>query len=202
MVKTKIKMRKRNPKKIGYARVSTKGQNLDSQLDALKSEGCYKIFVDKISGKTTKRTGWEDLRNYLRSEDTLIVTELSRMSRSLNDLLSIVKTLEDENIELVSLKEKIDTSSAIGRFFFSLMGAMSQMEIELKKERATAGRESARARGRTGGRPKTSSVKLEQASILYENSSKTTTEICDSLGISRRSFFYYLKEKKKQSANI
>lgn len=200
MAATKIK--KRNPKKVGYARVSTKSQNLDSQLDALKSEGCYKVFVDKLSGTTTKRSGWDDLCNYLRAEDTLIVIELSRMSRSLTDMLSIVKDLEDNEINIISLKEKIDTSSAIGRFFFSLMGAMSQMEIELKKERATAGRESAKARGRTGGRPKTSPLKLEQASILYENSSKPASEICKSLGISRRSFFYHLKAKKLQSANI
>ncbi|MFW7379329.1 MAG: recombinase family protein [Oligoflexus sp.] len=194
-------IRKRDAKRIGYARVSTRSQNLDSQLDALKAAGCYKIFVDKLSGTTINRSGWEELCNYLRAEDTIVVTELSRMSRSLTGLLAIVKDFEEKEVDIVSLKENIDTRSAIGRFFFSVIGAMSQMEIELKKERALAGRQSARARGRSGGRPKTDPVKLEQARILYENSPKSATEICKSLGIGRRTFFYHLRDKGLPSVN-
>lgn len=195
---TKAKTEKRDPRKIGYARVSTKNQNLDSQIDQLKSVGCYKIFVDKISGKETKRSGWQELYGYIRAGDTIVVTELSRMSRSLTDLLSVTKELEHEEVDVVSLKENIDTKSAMGRFFFSIMGAMSQVEIELKKERAAAGRQSAKARGRSGGRPKTDPLKLDQARFLYENSEKSATEICNSLGIGRRSFFYYLKRSQSQ----
>ena len=198
MVQTLLK--KRDPSKIGYARVSSKSQSLDSQIDQLKDEGCSKIFVDKWSGATTNRDGWLDLQSYIREEDTIVVTELSRVSRSLTDLLVIAENLQNRAIDFVSLKENIDTTSAIGRFFFSIMGAMSQMEIELKKERAAAGRKSAKARGRSGGRPKTDPNKLEQARILYENSDRSASEICQSLGISRRTFFYHLKSQKMVQA--
>ena len=112
------KLEKRDPRKIGYARVSTKNQNLDIQIDQLKSVGCYKIFVDKISGKEMKRSGWQALCDYMRLGDTIVVTELSRMSRSLTNLLCVAKELEKKGVEVISLKENIDTKSAMGRFFF------------------------------------------------------------------------------------
>ncbi len=98
--------------KIGYARVSTLEQKLDAQLDALKRAGCKKIFSDRLGGMTVTRPGWEQLLAYVRPGDTLIVTELSRMSRSLVHLLEVVKECEAREIELISLREKIDTTSA------------------------------------------------------------------------------------------
>lgn len=184
--------------RIGYARVSSSGQKLDSQLDDLKKAGCVKIFSEKISGVKESRTEWDKLIEYLREGDTLIVTELSRMSRSLVHLLQIVKQLEDKGINLVSLRENIDTTSATGRFFISVIGAIAQMEREIKAERAYAGRESAKARGKTGGRPRTDPDKLEQARILYENSDKTANEVCKIFGFGRRTFFNYLSDKKKK----
>ena len=183
--------------KIGYARVSTLGQNLDSQLDELKKVGCTKIFSEKISGVKESRLEWDKLTEYLRNGDTLVVTELSRMSRSLIHLLQVVKELEDKGINIVSLRENIDTTSATGRFFISVIGAIAQMERELKAERAAAGREAAKARGKTGGRPRTDPEKLEQARILYENSDKTAKEVCKIFGFARRTFFNYLSERKK-----
>jgi len=106
---------------------------------------------------------------YLRPEDTLVVTELSRMARSLLDLLATAKVLEQRQVHLVSLRENIDTTSTTGRCFLSMMGAIHQMERELRAERAAAGRASARARGTTGGRPRADVAKLEHARILYEN---------------------------------
>lgn len=183
--------------KIGYARVSTSSQKLDSQLDQLTKVGCTKIFAEKISGVKESRQEWDKLIEYLRKGDTLIVTELSRMTRSLMHLLQVVKELEDKGINLISLRENIDTTSATGRFFISVIGAISQMERELKAERAASGRESAKARGKTGGRPKTDIEKLEQARILYENSERTALEVCKIFGFGRRTFFNYLSEKKK-----
>ncbi|MCP3967184.1 MAG: recombinase family protein [Lentisphaerae bacterium] len=118
----------------------------------------------------------------------LIVTELSRMTRPLMHLLHISKEFSDKDINIVSLREHLDTTSAAGRCFFSIMGAVSQLEKELKAERAAAGRASARARGKSGGRPKTNPERLEQARILYENSDKTAAEVCNSVGIGRRTF--------------
>lgn len=185
-----------HPHKIGYARVSTSGQNLDSQLDDLKKAGCSKIFADRVSGVKESRPEWNQLLEYLRHGDTLVITELSRMSRSLMHLLQTVKILEERGINLQSLRENINTSTATGRAFISIMGAINQMERELKAERAAAGRAAAKARGRTGGRPKTDQTKLEQARILYENSNQTAAEICKAIGIGRRTFFSYLAEAR------
>jgi DNA invertase Pin-like site-specific DNA recombinase len=120
-----------------------------------------------------ERPGWAELLEYIRPGDILVVTELSRMTRSLLHLLETAKILEQRQINLLSLRESIDTTTATGRCFLSMMGAIHQMERELRAERANAGRVSAKARGRTGGRPRTDVVKLENARILYQNSGKT-----------------------------
>ena len=183
------------PNRIGYARVSSIGQNLDSQMDALKQAGCIKIFTDKLTGSRMERPGWEELLKYIRPDDTLVVTELSRMTRSLLHLLETAKILEQRQINLLSLRESIDTTTATGRCFLSMMGAIHQMERELRAERASAGRVSAKARGRTGGRPRTDVAKLENARILYQNSGKTAAEVCRVAGVGRRVFFAYLAQK-------
>jgi DNA invertase Pin-like site-specific DNA recombinase len=184
--------------KIGYARVSTTSQNLDSQIDALYESGCKKVFSEQESGVKKERPAWERLMDYLREGDILVITELSRMTRSLKHLLQIIEELEKKRVGLISLRENIDTLTATGRFFISIMGAIAQMERELKSERAKAGREAAKARGRSGGRPRTDPQKLEQARILYENSSQTAAEICKAVGIGKRTFFSYLKMKREQ----
>lgn len=183
------------PNRIGYARVSSIGQNLDSQMDALKQAGCLKIFTDKLTGSRMDRPGWAELLEYIRPGDILVVTELSRMTRSLLHLLETAKILEQRQINLLSLRESIDTTTATGRCFLSMMGAIHQMERELRAERASAGRVSAKARGRTGGRPRTDVAKLENARILYQNSEKTAAEVCRVAGVGRRVFFAYIAQK-------
>ena len=184
------------PQRIGYARVSSLSQNLDSQTDVLRNSGCCKIFEDKISGVTDSRPGWNSMLEYFREGDILVVTELSRMSRSLIHLLSLVKSLEKQNIKIISIRENIDTTTATGRFFINIIASISQMERELKSERAAAGRAAAKARGKTGGRPKIEQDILIRAKILYENSDKSASEICRIHGISRRTFFYFLATEK------
>lgn len=178
---------------IGYARVSSTSQNLDAQIDSLKQVGCERVFTDKISGTTKERPGWNDLMDYIRNGDMLVISELSRMSRSLSHLLEIVDDLKKRQIDLKSLRENIDTSSATGRAFLSIMGAVSQMELEIKAERAEAGRAAAKARGKSGGRPRTDPDKLEQARILYQNSDKSAHKVCELFGFSRRTLFSYMK---------
>jgi len=185
--------------KIGYARVSTLGQKLDAQLDILDQVGCDKTFTDHGSGTTALRPGWEQLLTYVRPGDSVVITELSRMSRSLAHLLEVVRTFEQQGIALVSLREHIDTSTASGRCFLAIMGAIAQMERELKAERAAAGRTAAKARGRTGGRPRTDPDKLEQARILYLHSDKTAAEVCRMAGIGRRTLFSYLTQVKRRA---
>ena len=123
-----------NGHKVGYVRVSTAAQNIDSQIDALYSYGCERVFSDKESGIKTERPGWQQLMDYLREGDALVVTELSRMTRSLKHLLQVVDALENKGVDIILLRENIDTSTATGRCFISIMGAVSQMERELKRE--------------------------------------------------------------------
>jgi DNA invertase Pin-like site-specific DNA recombinase len=184
--------------RIGYTRVSSVGQNIDSQTDALQQVGCIKIFSDKLTGSRMERPGWEQLLEYIRPGDTLVVTELSRMTRSLLDLLATIQVLEQRQIGLMSLRENIDTTTATGRCFLAMMGAIHQMERELRAERSSAGRASAKARGKTGGRPRTDVTKLENARILYENSEKTAAEVCEIAGVGRRVFFSYLARKRDE----
>ncbi len=187
------------PQRIGYARVSSMGQNLESQLDALQQAGCAKVFTDTMTGARMDRPGWERLLEYMRPGDTLVVTELSRMTRSLRDLLETGTTLEHRHVNLLSLRENIDTTSATGRCFLAMMGAIHQLERELRAERAAAGRASAKARGRTGGRPRTDTAKLETARVLYENTDQTAAQVCAIAGVGRRTFFAYLTARRKAS---
>lgn len=186
---------------IGYARISSPSQNLDAQIDNLKGAGRARVFTDTISGTKTQRNGWNELIAYIRSGDVLLFTELSRMSRSLSYLLEIIEDHKVRQGDLKSLRENIDTSSASGRAFLSIMGAVSQMELEIKSERAEAGRAAVKARGKSGGRPAIDSDKLEQAHILYQNSDKSAREVCSLFGFSRRTPFEHLR-KIKQSKDV
>jgi len=189
----------RSPQRSGYARVSTVGQHLDAQLDALQQAGCAKVFTDTMTGSRMDRPGWDRLLEYVRSGDTVVVTELSRMTRSLLDLLETGKILEHCHVNVVSLRENSDTTSATGRCFLAMMGVIHQLERELRAERAAAGRASAKARGRTGGRPRTDAATLENARTLYEHSAKTAAEACAIAGVGRRTFFAYLTARRKAS---
>ena len=178
--------------RIGYARVSSKDQNLDGQMDMLAAAGCQKILTDKTSGANESRPGWDELLRYVRPGDSVVVTELSRMTRSLSHLLTLVEAFKEKEINLVSLRENIDTTTATGRAFIGMMGVINQMERELKSERSAAGRAAARSRGKTGGRPKTSIEKLEKARIVYEDGGYSATNVCNTFGIGRRTFFRHL----------
>jgi len=181
---------------MGYARVSRVGHNLDAQLEALPQAGCGKIFADTMTGSRLHRPGWDQLLADVRPGDTLVVTARSRMTRALLHWLETAQTLEQRAVHLVSLREHIDTTTATGRCFLAMMGAIHQMERELRAARAAAGRASAKARGKSGGRPRTAMAKGENARILYENSDKTAAEVCKATGIGRRIFFAYVAEKR------
>ncbi|WP_121971739.1 recombinase family protein [Leptolyngbya sp. BC1307] len=104
--------------KVGYARVSTFEQDLDLQLDALNADGCDRTFCDKgESGAKGSRPEWDNCLDHLRKGDTLVIWKLDRASRSTKHLIALAEDLERQGVELRSLKEQIDTSSAMGKFF-------------------------------------------------------------------------------------
>lgn len=182
--------------KIGYARVSTKDQNLELQLDALNKAGCEKNFTDKISSMRAKRDGLEQALEYVRSGDTLVVWKLDRLCRSTAELLKISATLNEKSVNLLSLTENIDTTTPTGRMYFTILGAIAQMERELIQERVIAGLESARKRGRLGGRPKSmTEAKVKIARQLIE-SGLSYDEVAENINVPKPTLYKYLPASK------
>ncbi|MCI0564941.1 MAG: recombinase family protein [Nitrososphaera sp.] len=182
---------------VGYARVSTHEQDLSLQLDDLKRAGCEKIFEDKASGAKTDRTGLQEALEYVREGDTLLVWRLDRLGRSLKHLIETVGQLEEQGIGFRSLQEAIDTTSSGGRLIFQIFGALAEFERNLIRERTLAGLSAARARGRTGGRPKAlNATKTELLYKLYDEKERTVQEICQLLGISKPTLYSSLHQRK------
>ena len=140
--------------RIGYARVSTERQCLDRQSDALGALGLDRVFTDKASGKDANRPGLVEMLGYLREGDTLVVESISRLARSVRDLLSIVEQLERKRVAFISLKEAIDTSTAQGKFILVVFAALAELERSTIRQRQREGTQAAQARGRSMGRPK------------------------------------------------
>ncbi len=136
---------------VGYGRVSTRDQNPDSQEDALHAAGCEEVFIDKASGMLARRPELDKaLLVANRARDQLVITKLDRLGRSLEHLIELAKLLQSRDVDLVVLDQGIDTSTAVGRLFFQIIGAISEFEHALMSERTMDGLAAARARGRTG----------------------------------------------------
>lgn len=179
--------------KFGYARVSTQTQNLDMQTDALIQAGCDELFTEKISGASRDRPELNKLLSFVRKGDVVVVWKLDRLGRSLVDLVRIVNTFRDKGIELVSLKDHLDTQSPGGKLIFHIMAALSEFERDMISERTRAGLIAARARGRVGGRPKGMSDELKAkapiVASLYKQGDLTNREIAKNLSISIGSIY-------------
>jgi DNA invertase Pin-like site-specific DNA recombinase len=183
---------------FGYARVSTLDQNLDSQKDELLKYGCSKIFFEKASGKNVLRPELQKLLDSLRENDVVVVYKLDRLARSLKDLIELVSLLALKKVEFVSLSDGINTGSAVGKLMFHLVGAFAEFERNIISERTKVGLASARARGRSGGKPKGISAEAQKkairAKILYDQQKLTIDEICKVLEIASKTTLYkYLK---------
>ena len=179
--------------RIGYARVSTRAQNDDSQIDELTAAGCERIFTDPgVSGKLAKRPQLDACLEYLRPGDVLVITRLSRAMRSLKHLLTLAEDLQQRGVDLVVLKQQIDTTSATGRLVFHILAAIDEFQRELIVEGTREGLTAARARGRTGGRKaKLSPAQIRVARQMYDavggdgRRLHTVEEIAGVLGVSR-----------------
>ena len=185
--------------KIGYARVSTRDQNLDMQVDALKAAGCERVYQDVASGAKTARPALDELLGHLRPGDVLVIWKLDRMGRSLKHLVDLVGNLIERKVGLLSLNDPIDTTSAQGRLVFNLFASLAEFERELIRERTQAGLTAARARGRVGGRPKGLSPQAQAtamaAETLYRERKLSVAAIAQKLRLSKSTLYSYLRHR-------
>ena len=179
---------------IGYARVSTEGQGLEMQEDALRASGCEKVYSDVASGAKSGRPGLTGALRDLPSGDVLIVWGLDRLGRSLSHLIEVVSELQDRGVGFRSLREDVDTETAGGKLVFHLFGALAEFEWSLIRERTRAGLEAARVRGRQGGRPrKLTDEQMRQAAVLLSDKSVDVGEVSRTFGVHRTTLYRQLK---------
>ncbi|KXY75860.1 recombinase family protein [Bacillus sp. FSL W7-1294] len=187
---------------FGYARVSTKKQSLDMQLDELKRYGCEEIITEKESGAKKDRKELQLLLSKLRKDDTLVVYKLDRLGRTMHQLVNLLQEFNEKGIHFVSIRDGIDTSTTMGRFLFHIFGAMAEMEREVINERVISGVAAAKARGREGGRKKAHTPQQIQGMMEMLATGKTKVEVCEMFDVARATLYRYIREHdSKQSVS-
>jgi DNA invertase Pin-like site-specific DNA recombinase len=188
--------------RIGYARVSTKEQSLDVQIDALSQAGCHEVYREVSSGVRVERPVLNELLRHLRAGDVVVIWKLDRLGRSLTHLVKLVNELHAKDVGLQSLHDPIDTTTPQGRLCFNVFASLAEFERDLIRERTHAGLASARARGRRGGRPKCLSAQAAPiayaAETLYREGTLSVREIAKRLGISKGTLYAYLRHRGVQ----
>jgi DNA invertase Pin-like site-specific DNA recombinase len=181
--------------RIGYARVSTKGQKDDTQVDELEAAGCDRIFVDHgVSGKHAARPELDAALAYLRKGDVFVITRLSRAMRSLKHMIALAGDLQERGIDLIVLKQQIDTTTPTGRLVFHILAAMDEFQRELIVEGTLEGLAAAKARGKLGGRrPSYTEHQAQTARDLHAKGELSAEEIAAVLGVSRATYYRMIK---------
>lgn len=182
---------------IGYVRVSTQYQHLELQKDALLGAGCERIFEDVASGAKSSRPGLDEILEYLREGDTLVVWKLDRLGRSMKHLIEVVTALEKRGVGFRSLQENMDTTTSGGKLIFHIFASLAEFEREIIRERTSSGLRAARARGRLGGRPRVmTEKKIKMAEQLLANRDNSIDDVCKMVGVSRPTLYRYVRPQK------
>jgi DNA invertase Pin-like site-specific DNA recombinase len=192
---------------FGYARVSTKEQNLERQLVQLKEVGCNVIYQDKMTGANLERTELQELLSILNTGDEILVTDLTRISRSTKDLFELVEIIKDKGAALRSLKDTwLDTRSdnPYSEFLLTIMAGVNQLERDLLKMRQREGIELAKKEGKYLGRVKKYHKKhagINYALKLYKEGQMTVKQICEITSVSRAALYRKIKEVEQETGN-
>ncbi|MFD5063839.1 MULTISPECIES: recombinase family protein [unclassified Streptomyces] len=187
---------------IGYARVSTGGQKLDRQFDALNAVGCRRIFADRKSGKNDARPELKACHAFLAAGDTLVVPALDRYGRSLQDLITMVGELRKRGIGFTSLHERLDTTTPGGRLVFHVFAALAEFIRELIVSGTREGLAAARARGKVGGRPTVvNSDIIRAARDMLPNPEHSITSIAKLLGVSPGTLYNHIPDLRELRAS-
>lgn len=178
---------------MGYARVSTGHQSLEAQTDVLRTAGCERIFSDQLSGAREDRPGLNQLLDYSRPGDIIVVVALDRLGRSLSGVIRTIETLNRRGVILRSLREGIDHSTPTGRMLAGIFAALAEYERDLMHERATAAREAARLRGRHTGRPRSLTPDQIRHVRALRADGESISDLVRSFGVSRATVYRALR---------
>jgi DNA invertase Pin-like site-specific DNA recombinase len=188
-----------NTQRFGYGRVSTLDQNLEAQKDALLKAGVNQVFVEKITGTKASRPELDLVKQMLRQGDTLVITRMDRLGRSAKDLLTIVSELDERGVNLEIIEQRIDTKTAEGKLFFTMVAAFAEFEHSMMVSRTKDGLAAARARGRRGGRKaKLSPLQIKEIQKLYREKELTVQDIAEMFNVSRPTIYRVLDETPEE----
>jgi DNA invertase Pin-like site-specific DNA recombinase len=188
-----------NTQRFGYGRVSTLDQNLEAQKDALLKAGVNQVFVEKITGTKASRPELDLVKQMLRQGDTLVITRMDRLGRSAKDLLTIVSELDERGVNLEIIEQRIDTKTAEGKLFFTMVAAFAEFEHSMMVSRTKDGLAAARARGRRWGRKaKLSPLQIKEIQKLYREKELTVQDIAEMFHVSRPTIYRVLDETPEE----
>ena len=183
--------------KIGYVRVSTEEQNTARQEIMLRELGVDELFVDRASGKNADRPELNRMMEYVRRGDTVIVESISRFARNTRDLLDLVEHLTEKQVEFVSRKEAIDTTTPPGKFMLTVFAAVAELEREYILQRQREGIAIAKQQGKYRGRPPKVYPDFERIAARWQKGEITAVQAMKQLGMSKTRFYERVKRLKK-----
>lgn len=191
---------------IGYARVSTQAQSLDAQTDALAAVGVdpERVYSDKLSGtrRRSERPGLGALLGYAREGDTIVVVGIDRLGRDAVEVMTTIRNLAERGIVLRSLREGIDSSTAVGRAVAGILASLGELELEFGRERRAAAREARRARDQPIGRPRAlSAAKLDQVLKLH-SAGESVVAIAKTFGVGRDTIYRAIRDAQTEEESI
>ena len=175
--------------RIGYARVSSTGQSLEVQLGKLNQANCERIYQEKRSGRTADRPEFKACMNYLREGDTLIVTRLDRLARSVVHLAQLAKRFQQESIDLLVIDQNIDTSTSTGRLMFNMLAAIAEFENDLRTERQAEGIAKAKENGVKFGRPAKLTKEKQEAIYSRRTAGATINQLAKEFDLGEASIY-------------
>ena len=184
--------------KFGYARVSKNDLNLDLQIDALNVYGVDEIYEEKVTGTRQNHQQLTELLGTLRAGDTLVIWRLDRLGRTVKQFFALIKDFEQKGIRFVSLQEKFDTSTSMGKSVYVVFCAISQMELDVISERTKAGMMEAKKRGRLSGRKPKENTNVKRALKMYFSNEVSLNDIIETTGLSKTTIYKYVREYKSK----
>ena len=188
--------------KIGYVRVSTKEQNTARQGELMKSLGADKVYIDKMSGKDMERPFLQEMMNFVREGDSVVVESISRFARNTKDLLELTEQLSNKRVQFISQKENIDTDTPAGKFMLTIFGAVAELEREYIRQRQREGIEIAKQQKKYKGRPAKQLDTFDEIYQQWKSGNITATSASEQLNVSRSTFYRKVSEHEKDNMPI